>query len=182
VGPVTSTEVSTGRRHARLVHAWSEDDEYVATLDMLECSFIVAATTQGVDELEQLMENLYTAETEEESWEAADAFFAVLFRSRHQCEGDSVFAFIDLYRVGFSDQTIECVGRSLGGTDEVAQLMLRVNTQPDPSWTDIEALYNIGDELLDEVIDCQADDEGRLVATLKNYYLTTLDEDESTTF
>ncbi len=176
---LTANERATGRRLSGLIYRVSED-EYAATREMMDCAFFVATARFGEDHVEQIMETLFTAETEDQAWAAVDEFLEMLIPSRHACEGDSLLTFVDLYRIGFSDDTIECVARAHGGAEEVAALMVRVLTEEEPSFADLDEYYALIDTTLDSIDECASGDETSLVQTLKTYYLTVEDDDTAT--
>lgn len=177
---LSGSERSTARKLSSLIDRVIED-EYAATREMMDCAFYVAAARFGEDEVERMMENLFTAENEEQAWAALDEYLAMFIPSRHACEGDTLLTFVDLYRIGFSDDTIECVARAHGGAESTAALMVRVHSQQEPSFADLEAYYALGDITLDSIDECASNDEASLVQKLKTYYLTA-EGDETATF
>lgn len=157
---ITSSERAAARNRATILAVpYDEFDEYSATRSMLECAMFVAAAELGVDEFSNTFDSLWFAETDDAAYDAMKAFGDMLLPARRTCEGDSIFALVEFHRAGFSEETIDCVARDVGGVEHLADLYETVSLNPDATEAEDNAFYFAATAPYEAIADCYSSDE-----------------------
>ena len=116
--------------------------EMTATEAMLECAVGVLIGELGIDEYDALFDAWLMADNDTDFWLAHEAFLAEFYPARLACEGASVFVHIELYRLDFSQETIDCVDSFVGGADSFAALLINLYTNDEITQREIDAYFD----------------------------------------
>lgn len=129
-------------------------EEVTATPQMLDCAFYVAVATMGVDEMERLHEETFSAQSEEQFMAAYLQIVSAVGNGRYTCEDTRLYLLSDMQRIGFSEETLECVADGASSLEDLAHLHLLVTTGETSSETEYRFYFAEVHSLLDRLEQC----------------------------
>lgn len=178
---LTSSEHNAARGWARSLIPQDEGLASISsTRSMLECSLAVMIGEIGLDEFTDSANAWGYAESEQDFWTAYDSFLRDFYPGRLQCEGAQLFGSLELYRLDFSQQTIDCVHRHVGDVEAMVTALIELYEVGQPTQRQIDDYWLLVD-LWQEGIDlCHTTDEDGKVLRLEEIYEAMGEAEEQT--